>query len=64
MNYIILLHDGRVFGGWNPVDGQIVILPPDRIQLAYRMQRTVAGRTLEKIEKFTGAECHIEKLSA
>ncbi|MBQ8971093.1 MAG: hypothetical protein IJ073_07270 [Lachnospiraceae bacterium] len=64
MNYIILLQDGRVFGGWNPVDGQILILPPERIQLAYRMQRTVAERTLSKIADFTAMDCRIEKLAA
>ena len=64
MNYIILLQDGRVFGGWNPVDGRIVILPPERVNLAYRMQKTVAERTLEKIERFTETDCRIEKLAA
>jgi|GEM_PF-2689991 len=64
MNYIITLADGRVFGGWDPIDGQMVILSPDRKELAYRMQRTLAMRTLEKVENFAHENCYIEKLAA
>lgn len=64
MNYIITLADGRIFGGWDPIDGQMVILSPDRKELAYRMQRTLAMRTIEKVEDFAHAECYIEKLAA
>lgn len=64
MNYIIILSDGRVFGGWNPVDGQIVILNPERKDLAYRMQRTLAERTLDKVRNFTKTECEVKKLAA
>ena len=64
MNYIITLADGRVFGGWDPVDGHIIILPPERKVLAYRMQRILAMRTLNKIEDYTHATCEIEKLAA
>jgi len=64
MNYIITLKDGRVFGGWNPVSGEMIILNPDRRNLAYRMQRTLAMRTLEKVEDFAHADCRIEQLAA
>ncbi len=64
MNYIITLKDGRVFGGWDPIDGSIVLLPPERRNLAYRMQRTVAVRNLNKIETFSRTACKIEKLAA
>jgi len=64
MNYIITLVDGRVFGGWNPIDGQIVILSPENRALAYRMQRTLAMRTLEKVEGFAHTDCVIEKIAA
>jgi len=64
MSYIIMLQDGRVFGGWNPVDGSMVILPSERKNLAYRMQRTLAMRTLEKVERFTNTTCEVEKLAA
>lgn len=60
MNYIITLSDGRIFGGWNPIDGTMVILPADRRNLAYRMQRTLAVRTLEKVENFAHVDCSIE----
>ncbi|MBQ7261340.1 MAG: hypothetical protein IJR19_08270 [Lachnospiraceae bacterium] len=64
MNYIITLSDGRVFGGWDPIDGSIVILPPERKDLAYRMQRTVAVRNLGKIETFSRCDCTIERIAA
>lgn len=64
MNYIITLNDGRVFGGWNPIDGNIIILPAERKNLAYRMQRTLAMRTIGKIQDFTNTNCEIEKISA
>lgn len=64
MNYIITLADGRVFGGWNPIDGQMVILPSERKNLAYRMQRTLAMRTLEKVEDFVHEDCSIEQVAA
>ncbi len=64
MNYIITLDDGRIFGGWDPIDGNMVILPAERKNLAYRMQRTVAMRTIEKVERFTNATCSIEKIAA
>lgn len=64
MSYIIMLQDGRVFGGWNPVDGSMVILPSERKNLAYRMQRTLAMRTLEKVERFTNTACDVEKIAA
>lgn len=64
MNYIITLTDGRVFGGWDPINGQMVILSPDRKGLAYRMQRTLAMRTLEKVEDFVHEDCRIEKIAA
>lgn len=64
MNYIITLTDGRIFGGWDPIDGKMLILSEDRKNLAYRMQRTVAMRTLEKVEDFAHTECRIEKIAA
>ncbi|MBQ0041737.1 MAG: hypothetical protein KBS85_00260 [Lachnospiraceae bacterium] len=64
MNYIITLSDGRVFGGWNPLSGEIVLLNADRKNLAYRMQRTLAMRTVSKIEDFAHTECSIEKIAA
>ncbi|MBR6329793.1 MAG: hypothetical protein IKR68_09135 [Lachnospiraceae bacterium] len=64
MNYIITLDDGRIFGGWDPIDGNMVILPAERRNLAYRMQRTVAMRTIEKVETFTNATCQIERIAA
>lgn len=64
MNYIITLNDGRVFGGWNPVNGDMIILSSDRKNLAYRMQRTLAMRTLEKVEDFVQTDCKIEQLAA
>lgn len=64
MNYIITLMDGRVFGGWDPIDGSIVILPPERRNLAYRMQRTLAMRTIDKIQDYTNTSCSIEKIAA
>lgn len=63
MNYIIRLDDGRVFGGWD-FEGKILILPENRKELAYRMQRTLAMRTIEKIENFTDHECEILKIAA
>ena len=64
MNYIIILSDGRVFGGWNPIDGEMVILPSERKNLAYRMQRTLAMRTLEKVENYVHEDCTIEQIAA
>ena len=64
MNYIITLNDGRVFGGWNPIDGKMIILNPDRKNLAYRMQRTLAMRTLEKVEGYVHTDCSIEQIAA
>ncbi len=64
MNYIITLSDGRVFGGWDPIDGTMVILPPERRNLAYRMQRTLAMRTVSKIEDYTHEICTIERIAA
>lgn len=64
MNYIITLIDGRIFGGWNPINGEMVILAPDRKDLAYRMQRTLAMRTLEKVESFAHEKCNIEQIAA
>ena len=64
MNYIITLNDGRVFGGWNPINGDMIILPSERRNLAYRMQRTLAMRTLEKVEGFAHTDCKIEQLAA
>lgn len=64
MNYIITLVDGRVFGGWNPIDGEMVILPSDRKDLAYRMQRTLAMRTLEKVASHVHTDCVIEQIAA
>ena len=64
MNYIITLEDGRIFGGWNPVSGEMVILSSDRRNLAYRMQRTLAMRTLEKVEDFAHEKCNIEQVAA
>ncbi len=64
MNYIIILSDGSIFGGWNPIDGRMVILPSDRPKLAYRMQRTVADRTLSKVRDFANMDCHVERISA
>ncbi len=64
MNYIITLTDGRVFGGWDPIDGSIIILPAERRSLAYRMQRTLAMRTIDKIQEYTHTSCSIEKIAA
>lgn len=64
MNYIITLADGRVFGGWNPINGEMIILSPERRDLAYRMQRTLAMRTLSKVEGFAHADCSIEQIAA
>lgn len=64
MNYIITLVDGRVFGGWNPLNGEMVILEPDRKNLAYRMQRTLAMRTIEKVEDYAHTDCKIEQVAA
>ena len=64
MNYIITLSDGRIFGGWNPIDGQMIILSSDRKELAYRMQRTLAMRTLEKVEGYAHEKCNIEQIAA
>ncbi len=64
MNYIIILADGRIFGGWNPIDGSMVILPADRKSLAYRMQRTLAMRTVDKVNEFTNVDCSIEQVAA
>lgn len=64
MNYIITLVDGRIFGGWNPLNGEMIILSPDRRNLAYRMQRTLAMRTLEKVEDFAHTDCTIEQIAA
>lgn len=64
MNYIITLTDGRVFGGWNPIDGTMLILPSERKDLAYRMQRTLAMRTLQKVEDFAHVDCSIEQIAA
>ena len=64
MNYIITLDDGRIFGGWNPIDGRMVILSSDKRNLAYRMQRTLAMRTLEKVEDFAHIDCKIEQIAA
>lgn len=64
MNYIITLVDGRVFGGWNPIDGTMLILPSERKGLAYRMQRTLAMRTLQKVEDYVQVDCAIEQIAA
>lgn len=64
MNYIITLVDGRVFGGWDPVNGNMIILSADRKNLAYRMQRTLAVRTLSKVEGFAHTDCVIEQIAA
>ena len=64
MNYIITLSDGRIFGGWNPVSGDMIILEPDRKNLAYRMQRTLAMRTIPKVEEYVHTQCSVEKLAA
>ena len=64
MNYVIILDDGRIFGGWDPIDGGMVILPPERRNLAYRMQRTLAARTVEKVQDYAKIGCRIEKLAA
>lgn len=64
MNYIIVLSDGCVFGGWNPIDGKMIILPPNRRNLAYRMQHTVADRTVGKVREFANMDCFIERISA
>lgn len=64
MNYIIILADGRIFGGWNPIDGSMVILPAERKSLAYRMQRTLAMRTIDKVNEFTHVDCAIEQVAA
>jgi len=64
MNYIITLDDGRIFGGWNPINGQMIFLSPDRKNLAYRMQRTLAMRTLAKVEGCSHRSCKVEMVAA
>ena len=63
MNYIITLDDGRIFGGWNPIDGQMILLSPERKNLAYRMQRTLAMRTLSKVQGFSNTGCKVEMVT-
>lgn len=64
MNYIITLDDGRYFGGWNPIDGQMIFLSADRKNLAYRMQRTLAMRTLAKVQGCSHTGCKVEMIAA
>ncbi|MBQ0027536.1 MAG: hypothetical protein KBS96_02920 [Lachnospiraceae bacterium] len=47
MNYIIHLSDGTYFAGWNRLGEQVFV--EDRA-LAYRMLRTVAERTIQKVD--------------
>lgn len=61
-NYIIKTEDNQTFCGWNSL-GKIVMNGPDRDNLTYGMSRTLAMRTIPKIEEFTGSKCHVEKIS-
>ena len=68
-NYIIEVNDTETFGGWNPITGEMIFLPPERKNLAYRMQRPVAMTTVPKIEKYLQthnltSKCNITKISA
>ena len=46
MNYIIHLSDGTYFAGWNRLGEQVFV---EDKALAYRMLRTVAERTVQKV---------------
>ena len=50
-NYIIKINNTKTFGGWN-ILGEIIINNEDKSNLAYRMSRTLAIRTIPKIEEF------------
>jgi hypothetical protein len=61
-NYIIKTSDNESFCGWNSL-GQIVMNGADRDFLTYAMSRTLAERTIPKIEAFTGKKCVVVKVS-
>jgi len=50
-NYIITVNNDQTFGGWGRF-GEILINDKDRSNLAYRMTKTLATRTVPKIEAF------------
>jgi len=60
-NYMIKTDTGLIFSGWNSL-GQIVMNGPDKGNLIYGMSRTLAMRTIPKIEEFTKSKCHVEKI--
>ena len=47
MNYIIHLENGTYFAGWNRLGEQVFV---EDKALAYRMFRTVAERTVAKVD--------------
>lgn len=57
-NYIIKTNDNNYFCGWNQL-GQICMHCETKANLAYRMSRPLAERTISKIEAFTGSKCEI-----
>lgn len=57
-NAIIEVDDGRVFCGWD-MYGDIVLKSPENKKYAYRMSRTLAMRTVSKVEAVTKSACHI-----
>jgi len=61
MNYIIEITEGLYFGGWDALFGNVKTV--DDKNLAYRMRRPIADRTLPKlIENYDDAK--IIKLAA
>lgn len=57
-NYIIKTNDNNYFCGWNQL-GQICMTDESKANLAYRMNRPIAERTIPKIETFTNRKCEI-----
>ncbi|MBR3040815.1 MAG: hypothetical protein IKI20_09260 [Lachnospiraceae bacterium] len=52
MNYIIEIESGLWFCGWSSLDGSMQTTT--EIELAYRMRRTLAMRTLPKVVEHYG----------
>lgn len=57
-NAIIEVEDGRVFCGWD-MYGDIILKSKDNKKYAYRMSRTLAMRTVPKVEAVAKLGCYV-----